>query len=159
LLNHAGKIIFFFTAVAFFSITTTLLNTPYSKNLALQSPRNRSPLFHPAPIVMRVARPTRLKHAVQRDHPLQDSQFSSYDWQEFLKAHNLQPGMSRRGNCHDNAVAESFFQLLKRERVRRKIYLTRNLAKQDVFEYTVMFYNPKRRHSLSAGMSPVEYEK
>ena len=92
-------------------------------------------------------------------HSDQGSQFSSYDWQAFLKAHNLQPSMSRRGNCHDNAVAESFFQLLKRERVRRKIYLTRNLAKQDVFDYIEMFYNPKRRHSVSAGMSPVEYEK
>jgi putative transposase len=92
-------------------------------------------------------------------HSDQGSQFSSYDWQAFLKAHNLQPSMSLRGNCHDNAVAESFFQLLKRERVRRKIYLTRNLAKQDVFDYIEMFYNPKRRHSVSAGMSPVEYEK
>ncbi len=68
-------------------------------------------------------------------HSDQGSQFSSYDWQVFLKAHNLQPSMSRRGNCHDNAVAESFFQLLKRERIRRKIYLTPNLAKQDVFDY------------------------
>ena len=92
-------------------------------------------------------------------HSDQGSQFSSYDWQAFLKTHNLQPSMSRRGNCHDNAVAESFFQLLKRERVRRKIYLTRNLAKQDVFDYIEMFYNPKRRHGVSAGMSPVEYEK
>jgi putative transposase len=67
--------------------------------------------------------------------------------------------MSRRGNCHDDAVAESFFQLLKRERIRRKIYLTRNLAKQDVFDYIEIFYNSKRRQSVSAGMSPVEYEK
>ncbi len=73
--------------------------------------------------------------------------------------HNLQPSMSRRGNCHDNAVAESFFQLLKRERARRKIYLTRNLAKRDVFDYIEIFYNPKRRHSVSAGMLPVEYER
>jgi putative transposase len=43
----------------------------------------------------------------------QGSQFSSYDWQAFLKAHNLQPSMSRRGNCHDNAVAESFFSVVK----------------------------------------------
>ena len=92
-------------------------------------------------------------------HSDQGSQFSSYDWQAFLKAHNLQPSMSRRGNCHDNAVAESFFQLLKRDRVRRKIYLTRNLAKQDVFDYIEMFYNPKRRHSVSVRMSPVKYEK
>jgi len=46
-------------------------------------------------------------------HSDQGSQFSSYDWQAFLKAHNLQPSMCRRGNCHDNAVAESFFKLLK----------------------------------------------
>ena len=63
------------------------------------------------------------------------------------------------GYLIDQAVAENFFQLLKRDRVRRKIYLTLNLAKQDVFDYIEMFYNPKRRHSVSAGMSPVEYEK
>ena len=49
-------------------------------------------------------------------HSDQGSQFSSYDWQDFLREHNLKANMSRRGNCHDNAVAESFFQLLKRER-------------------------------------------
>ena len=87
------------------------------------------------------------------------SQFSSYDWQAFLKTHNLQPSMSRRGNCHDNAVAESFFQLLKRERIRRKIYATRDDARQDVFDYIEMFYNPKRRHGVSNRLSPVEYEK
>ena len=67
--------------------------------------------------------------------------------------------MSRRGNCHDNAVAESFFQLLKRERIRCKTYGTREEAKQDVFDYMEMFYNPKRRHSFSNDLSPVEYEK
>ena len=54
--------------------------------------------------------------------------------------------MSRRGNCHDNAVAESFFQLLKRERIKKKIYLPRDEAKSDIFEYIEMFYNSKRRH-------------
>ena len=92
-------------------------------------------------------------------HSDQGSQFSSYDWQAFLKEHNLQPSMSRRGNCHDNAVAESFFQLLKRERIRRKTYATREEARQDVFDYIEMFYNPKRRHSVSQRLSPVEYEK
>ena len=67
--------------------------------------------------------------------------------------------MSRRGNCHDNAVAESFFQLLKRERIRRKIYLTRELARSDVFDYIEMFYNPKRRHGSSGGVSPVQFEQ
>ncbi len=67
--------------------------------------------------------------------------------------------MSRRGNCHDNAVAESFFQLLKRERIRRKTYATRNEARPDVFDYIEMFYNPKCRHGVSNRLSPVEYEK
>jgi len=92
-------------------------------------------------------------------HSDQGSQFSSYDWQAFLKAHNLQQSMSRRGNCHDNAVAESFFQLLKRERIRRKTYTTREEARQDVFDYIEMFYNPKRRHSNNDRLSPVNYEK
>lgn len=92
-------------------------------------------------------------------HSDQGSQFSSYDWRDFLKAHNLEQSMSRRGNCHDNAVAESFFQLLKRERVRRRIYITRDEARQDIFDYIEMFYNPKRRHSFSNDMSPAEYEK
>ena len=92
-------------------------------------------------------------------HSDQDSQFSSYDWQAFLKLDNLQPSMSRRGNCHDNAVAKSFFQLLKRERIRRKTYATRDEARQDVFDYIDMFYNPKRRHSVSNRLSPIEHEK
>ena len=62
--------------------------------------------------------------------------------------------MSRRGNCHDNAVAESFFQLLKRERIRRRTYQTRAAARQDVFEYIEMFYNPKRKHTNNGMLSP-----
>jgi putative transposase len=92
-------------------------------------------------------------------HSDQGSQFTSYDWQDFLRAHNLQASMSRRGNRHDNAVAESFFQLLKRERIRRKTYATREEAKQDVFDYIEMFYNPKRRHGYNNRLSPVDYEK
>jgi len=92
-------------------------------------------------------------------HSDQGSQFSSYDWQDFLKAHDLLGSMSRRGNCHDNAVAESFFQLLKRERIKRKTYTTREEARQDVFDYIEMFYNPKRRHSHANDLSPVEFEK
>lgn len=67
--------------------------------------------------------------------------------------------MSRRGNCHGNAVAESFFQLLKRERIKRKIYLTRDAARSDVFDYIEMFYNSKRRHGSNGGVSPVEFER
>jgi putative transposase len=91
-------------------------------------------------------------------HSDQGSQCSSYEWQAFLKAHNLQQSMSRRGNCRDNAVAESFFQLLKRERIRHKTYLTRDDARQDIFDYIEMFYNPQRQHSNNDRLPPVNYE-
>mgnify|MGYP000218105444 FL=1 len=92
-------------------------------------------------------------------HSDQGSQYTSYDWQNFLREHSLKGSMSRRGNCHDNAVAESFFQLLKRERVRRHVYATREGARSDVFDYIEMFYNSKRRHGFNDLLSPVEYEK
>ena len=82
----------------------------------------------------------------------------SHDWQAFLKAHGLVASMSRRGNCYDNAVAESFFQLLKRERVRRKTYPDREEARREIFDYIEMFYNPKRRHGYANDVSPVEFE-
>jgi putative transposase len=66
--------------------------------------------------------------------------------------------MSRRSNSHDNAVAESFFQLLKRERIRRHIYSTRDAARSDVFNYIELFYNTRRRHGFNNQLSPVEYE-
>jgi putative transposase len=91
-------------------------------------------------------------------HSDQGSQFTSREWQVFLSQHNLQASMSRRGNCHDNAVAESFFQLLKRERIRRRTYPTRDAARQDVFEYIEMFYNPKRKHTNNGMLSPVDFE-
>jgi putative transposase len=86
-------------------------------------------------------------------------QFTGHEWQTFLRDHNLVGSMSRRGNCHDNAVAESFFQLLKRERIRRQVYATRNDARADVFNYIEMFYNPKRRHGTAVDTSPVEFER
>ncbi|MCO6410978.1 IS3 family transposase [Hoeflea alexandrii] len=92
-------------------------------------------------------------------HSDQGSQFTSMDWASFLRAHNLEHSMSRRGNCHDNAVAESFFNLLKRERIRRRTYKTRTEARQDVFDYIEMFYNPKRKHVRNGMLSPVEFER
>jgi len=92
-------------------------------------------------------------------HSDQGSQFTSEAWQSFLTAHGIVCSMSRRGNCHDNAVAESFFQLLKRERIKRRIYATRDEARAEVFDYIEMFYNPKRRHSSNGGLSPVEFEQ
>ncbi|EOD0135602.1 IS3 family transposase, partial [Escherichia coli] len=91
-------------------------------------------------------------------HSDQGSQYTSHEWQSFLKSHGLEGSMSRRGNCHDNAVAESFFQLLKRERIKKKIYGMREEARSDIFDYIEMFYNSKRRHGSSEQMSPTEYE-
>jgi putative transposase len=92
-------------------------------------------------------------------HSDQGSQFTSRDWASFLKHHNLEHSMSRRGNCHDNAVAESFFNLLKRERIRRRTYKTRADARQDVFDYIEMFYNPQRKHARNGMLSPVNFER
>jgi len=91
-------------------------------------------------------------------HSDQGSQFTSYEWQSFLQTHNLEASMSRRGNCYDNAVAESFFQLLKRERIRRKTYSTRKQARADVFDYIEFFYNPKRKHGNNGLLSPINFE-
>lgn len=91
-------------------------------------------------------------------HSDQGSQYSSHDWQDFLKTHGLEGSMSRRGNCHDNAVAESFFQLLKRERIKKKTYVTRDEARSDVFDYIELFYNSKRKHGSNDLLSPVEFE-
>lgn len=92
-------------------------------------------------------------------HSDQGSQYTGHEWQKFIKDHELICSMSRRGNCHDNAVAESFFQLLKRERIKRKIYPTRDEARGDVFDYIELFYNTRRRHGYNNGLSPVEYEQ
>ena len=91
-------------------------------------------------------------------HSDQGSQFTSIDWASFLKQHNLEHSMSRRGNCHDNAVAESFFNLLKREPVRRRTYKTREDARQDIFDYIEMFYNPQRKHVRNGMLSPAKFE-
>lgn len=92
-------------------------------------------------------------------HSDQGIQYTCSDWRTFLKDHNLEASMSRRGNCHDNAVAESFFSLLKMERIKRRIYKTRNDARSDIFDYIEFFYNPKRHHGSNEGLSPMAYEK
>jgi putative transposase len=92
-------------------------------------------------------------------HPDQGTQYGSDDWHRFCRDHGLEPSMSRRGNCWDNAVAESFFGSLKRERVNRRNYKTVSEARADVFDYVEMFYNPRRRHSHLGDVSPEVYEK
>ena len=67
--------------------------------------------------------------------------------------------MSRLGECHDNALMESFFSRMKEERLNRRRYRTRNEARAEVFDYIERLYNPKRRHSTLGGISPAEFEK
>lgn len=71
----------------------------------------------------------------------------------------LVPSMSRRGNCHDNAVAESLFSALKKERIKRCISPNRTTATSEVFDYLEMFFKPIRRHDSAGDLSPVEFEK
>ncbi len=92
-------------------------------------------------------------------HSDQGTQYGSDDWQRFCRANNLVTSMSRRGNCYDNAVAESFFSSLKKERIRKKVYRTRAEAKADLFDYIEVFYNRQRRHSHIGGVSPMAFER
>jgi putative transposase len=89
----------------------------------------------------------------QNSHPVilhsdRGSQYTSHEYQRFLADHNITSSMSAVGSCYDNAAAESFFGLLKRERVNRRRYLTRADARADVFDYIEVFYNPRKRRKL-----------
>jgi putative transposase len=91
-------------------------------------------------------------------HSDQGTQYGSDAWRRFCRSHRLEPSMSRKGNCWDNAVAESFFSSLKKERVKKHIYRTRALALADVADYIDAFYNGTRRHSHLGGLSPDAFE-
>jgi putative transposase len=92
-------------------------------------------------------------------HSDQGSQYGSDDWLRFCRAHRLEPSMSRRGNCWDNAVAESFFSSLKKERIKKRIYKNRDLANADIADYIEVFYNRQRLHQTLDYVSPVRYEE
>lgn len=92
-------------------------------------------------------------------HSDQGSQYASHDYLAFMSENNLKPSMSRRGNCHDNAVAESFFATFKKRVTKRKIYTTREEAKTEIFSFIEMFYNPVKRHSHTGGVSPAKFEE
>lgn len=92
-------------------------------------------------------------------HSDQGSQYSCEMFQQLLADHGIECSMSRQGECHDNAVMESFFSRMKDERTERKRYRNRDEARADVFDYIELFYNPRRRHSSLGWLSPVEFEK
>ena len=87
-------------------------------------------------------------------HSDQGSQYTSKACQKALGEMQLIPSMSRKGNCWDNAVAESFFANLKKELIGKKVYKTRQDAKQSIFGYIEMFYNPIRRHTFNNRVAP-----
>ena len=91
-------------------------------------------------------------------HSDQGSQYASTDYQKILKEHDMICSMSRKGNCYDNAVAESFFGSLKSEWINHHRYLSRSAATQSIFYYIEIFYNRKRRHSSVNYVTPQEYE-
>ena len=92
-------------------------------------------------------------------HSDRGAQYTSEDFRNELDKHGIQCSMSGRGNCYDNAVVESFFGLMKRERVNRVRYRTRQEARADIFQYIECFYNRQRRHSYIGYTSPVNYER
>ena len=92
-------------------------------------------------------------------HSDQGSQYTATRVREALDTESITCSMSRRGNCWDNAVAESFFATLKREHIYRKIFLTREGGTTSIAEWIEVFYNGQRRHSTIGYCSPVEYER
>jgi putative transposase len=77
-------------------------------------------------------------------HSDQGTQYGSDAWRRFCYSNHLEPSMSRKGNCWDNAVAESFFSSLKKERIKKQIYKNRDLAVADLADYIDVFYNRTR---------------
>jgi putative transposase len=104
--------------------------------------------------IWRRGRPKELLH-----HSDQGSQYTSEPFQRLMEDNGVTCSMSRSGNVWDNAAAESFFSTLKIERVKRKVYRTRDQARADVFDYIERFYNPTRRHSTIGYLSPMQYEE
>jgi putative transposase len=92
-------------------------------------------------------------------HSDRGSQYASGDYQRLLEQHGIVCSMSRRGDCWDNAVAESFFATLKVELVHDAAWTTRTIARAELFDYIERFYNGRRRHSALAYLSPRVFEQ
>lgn len=86
-------------------------------------------------------------------------QYAAFAYQQLLARHQLVPSMSRRANCYDNAVVESFFATLEWELIDKSDWHTRDEARLAIFDYIECWYNPKRRHSSLGYLSPAEYEQ
>jgi len=92
-------------------------------------------------------------------HTDRGSQYASYAHKNLLQQHGIVQSMSRKGNCWDNAVAESFFHTLKTELIYHEIYETKAQANRAIFEYIEVYYNRQRMHSSNGNLSPAEFEE
>jgi putative transposase len=92
-------------------------------------------------------------------HSDRGTQYASYNFQALLRSNQIECSMSRKGNCWDNAVIESFFHTLKTECIHHKHFLSHAEAKEAIFDYIEVFYNRRRRHSYLNYKSPVEFEE
>ena len=92
-------------------------------------------------------------------HTDRGSQYACREYRMFAEAHDITPSMSRKGDCWDNAVAESFFSTLKIELKPERIWGTRNEARSEIFQYLESWYNRERRHSTLGYLSPEKFEK
>ena len=109
---------------------------------------------------------TALRRAIALRNPLpglihhsdRGSQYCSDDYQRLLKDHDIVPSMSGKGNCYDNAMVETVFKTIKSELVWRTSFQTRYQAEKAIGRYIDGFYNPRRRHSALAYMSPLAFE-
>ena len=104
-----------------------------------------------------------LRHRTPKEglvwHTDRGSQYASYEHRDLLKQYGITHSMSRKGNCWDNSVAESFFKSLKNELVYQTYFYTKKQAKLEIFKYIELFYNRVRSHSYLNGLSPVEFEE
>lgn len=91
-------------------------------------------------------------------HTDRGSQYASYEHKNLLEKHGIVQSMSKKGDCWDNAVAESFFHSLKTELIHHEKFITRKQASEKIFEYIEIFYNRQRLHSSNGYMSPTEFE-
>jgi putative transposase len=108
---------------------------------------------------LRMALITRQPGADLIHHCDRGSEYASRQYQNLLREHQIQSSMSKKGDCYDNAVVESFWAKLKKECLGNDIFPSRNEAKTAVFEYIEIYYNRKRRHSSLGYLSPTHYEK
>jgi putative transposase len=92
-------------------------------------------------------------------HSDRGSQYAGKDYQRLLQDFGILPSMSRKGDCWDNAVAESFFATIKRELINRAIWINQKNLRMAVYEYVEVFYNRKRRHSTNHNLCPAEHER